>query len=165
MLEKFLSIFLFLFADVRGELDLTALGQEIKSFTSEAKAHLEKLALANNETANRLLTIEQRMVAPTGGYGGDFDGESLGQKVIDSEGFKAMLERGAKSTGAIPIRNFHTKTAVVNATGASQPLVPAQRLAGIITTAQPRLTIRDLLPSGADQQQSGRVRQGTRGYE
>src|SRR5947207_11443790 len=68
MLEKFLSIFLSLLADVRGELDLTALGQDIKAFTGEAKAALDKLSKDNNETLNRLLTIEQKMVAPRGGF-------------------------------------------------------------------------------------------------
>jgi len=149
MLGKFLSLFLFVLADERGELDLTALSSELKAFTGEAKATLQKILDDDNETRNRLLCIEQKMVAPRGGFaGGDFGSESLGALVTQSEGFKAMLERGAKSTGTIPVRSFHTKTAVVNATGSGQPLVAADRLSGIITTAQPRLTIRDLLPSG-----------------
>ena len=130
------------------EPDFAQLTSEVKALGAEAKTAFQKWADDANETRNRLLTIEQKMVAPRGGFAGDFDGgESLGHMVIESEGFKAMLERGAKSTGAIPVRNFH-KTAIVNATGASQPLVAAQRLGGIITTAAPRLTIRDLLPAG-----------------
>jgi len=67
--------------------------------------------------------------------------------------------------GTIPVGDFHSKTAVVNATGASQPLVPAQRVPGIITLAAPRLTVRDLLPSYPATSNLIEVCQGTSGYQ
>ena len=44
---------------------------------------------------------------------------------------------------------MEVKTAIINATGASQPLVPADRLAGFQTTPNRMLTIRDILPASA----------------
>ena len=84
MLGKFLSLFLFVLADERGELDLTALSSELKAFTGEAKATLQKILDDDNETRNRLLCIEQKMVAQRGGFDGDFGGESLGALVTQS---------------------------------------------------------------------------------
>src|SRR5690349_25080083 len=105
MLKAFLSIFSFLLADDRGELDLAVLGQEIKSFTGEAKAALEKLARDGNETANRLLALEQK---GSGGNGGGlgFGEKSIGELFIDSDGFKA-LQAGGRTSGQITIGSFH----------------------------------------------------------
>jgi HK97 family phage major capsid protein len=47
---------------------------------------------------------------------------------------------------AVNVGSIHRKTAMINATGQNQPLVPDQRVGGIITAPNRRLTIRDLLP-------------------
>jgi HK97 family phage major capsid protein len=127
-----------------GELDLTALGAELKGFTTDAKATLEKLDNDRKETGARLLAIEQKMTAPRGGGDGGDYGPSVGQMLIESEGFKA-LRTGARSTGQIRIGSFH-KTAIVNATGQNQPLVADARVPGVVGPGQQRLSVRDLLP-------------------
>src|SRR5207249_8356298 len=125
------------------ETDLTALSQEVKSFTTEAKGTLAKLGENWNEAANRLLTLEQRMTSR--GDGAGMEEKSLGSLVTESEGFKA-LQMGTKSSGQIKIGSFHgTKTALVNATGQNQPLVADMRVPGIIPTSSRKLTVRDLL--------------------
>lgn len=60
---------------------------------------------------------------------------------------------GARVMDPVVVGNFHRhlakmlqKTQIVNATGQNQPLVPDQRVPGIITPAQRRFYIRDLLP-------------------
>jgi HK97 family phage major capsid protein len=68
----------------------------------------------------------------------------------DLTGFK-HLQMGGKSTGAIKIGSFHTKTAIVNATGQNQPLVADMRVPGIVPGVTQRLTVRDLLSQGRTQ--------------
>ncbi len=73
--------------------------------------------------------------------------KSIGQIVAESEEFKAAGKNTARpSMDAVTVGSFH-KTNVVNATGLNQPLVPADRLGGIIMPAQRRLTIRNLIPN------------------
>jgi HK97 family phage major capsid protein len=119
--------------------ELSSIAESVKTFTEATKGTLA-------EQSARLFAIEQKMTAPNGGLGRYGDGgESIGALVANSDGYKA-LARGARSTGAISVGNFH-KTAIVNATGQNQPLVQDYRVPGIIAPGQRRLTIRDLLPS------------------
>jgi HK97 family phage major capsid protein len=109
--------------------------------SEETKAALDKLGKDWDETKARLLAIEQKMVAGGGPGGGDQ--KSIGQMVVESDGFKSM-QKGASRTGAIQLGHLY-KTNVVNASGQNQPLVPDMRVPGIITPGLRRLTIRDLL--------------------
>ena len=121
-------------------------GEEVKTLgtaSEETKKTLEKLGTDWKETSARLLAIEQKLTAPGGG-GQDLP-KSVGELFIQSEGFKAV-QNGANRSGQVKIGALH-KTAIVNATGQNQPLVPDQRVAGIITPGLRRLTVRDLLPS------------------
>jgi len=128
-------------------MDDKALHQKLTGLETDLKGFLGRQDNKFNEYSNRLLTIEQRITSRADGDSYSYGEKSLGQMIVQSEGFKTMPDRGAKSSGAIKVGEVHTKTAVVNANGTGQPLVAAQRLPGIITTAQPRLTVRDLLPS------------------
>jgi HK97 family phage major capsid protein len=71
-------------------------------------------------------------------------GETVGELVVRADGFKAV-QAGARSSGQIRVGNL--KTALVNATGQNQPLVPDMRVPGVVFPVQRRLTVRDLLPS------------------
>lgn len=110
--------------------------------SQETKDALEKLGKDFSTTNARLIAIEQKLTAPTGGPSGE--NKSIGQMMVESDGFKA-LQSGSRSTGRVNVGSFH-KTAVVNATGQNQPLVPDQRLPGILMPGLRRLTVRDLLP-------------------
>jgi HK97 family phage major capsid protein len=114
--------------------DLTALGEELKSFLSTGR-----------EYGSRLLAIEQKITAPNGG-GGSGDGEDIGSTVIQSAEFKAFSGTNRKSTGPISVGSFH-KSNLINATGLNQPLVQAFRMPGIIAPGQQQLTLRNLIPS------------------
>lgn len=109
--------------------------------STETKAALEKLGTQYTEAGARLLAIEQKLTAPGGG-GGD-ETKSIGQTVVESEGFKSLGQRN--STGRIPIGS--TKANLINATGYQQPLVPPYIRPGILTPGLRRLTVRDLMPN------------------
>jgi len=111
--------------------------------STETKAALDKLGEDFSKTNARLMAIEQKLTAPNGGGDGN-QTKSIGEQMIESDGYKA-LKSGSRSTGRVTVGSFH-KTAVVNATGQNQPLVPDQRLAGILMPGLRRLTVRDLLP-------------------
>lgn len=111
---------------------------------------LAKLGTAGNELAagfkeirDRVLDVEQKLAKKPGGDRGE--AKSIGEIVTDSEEYKAVQKSGASNMAAVRVGSFH-KTNIVNASGQNQPLVPSQRVAGIITPAEQRLTIRDLLP-------------------
>jgi HK97 family phage major capsid protein len=91
---------------------------------------------------NRFLQLEQRLDSKGWLGAGDSGGESVGDQIIRSEGFKA-LQRGAKSTGAIHIPNF--KTALLQSYG-STVFVQGDRRP-VVGGIQRRLTVRDVLVS------------------
>lgn len=94
---------------------------------------------------DRIHAVEQKMAEKP--KRPDNEQKSIAEIVSESDEFKACSALGmsARSMSPVVVKSFH-KTQIVNATGQNQPLVPAQRIGGIITPAQQRLTIRDLLP-------------------
>ena len=100
-----------------------------------------ELSAGFKELKDRVLDLEQK-AAHRPGTGGTDEGKSAGQIVAESAEFAAMLK--SREYKMAPV-NISRKT-IANATGASQPLVPADRIGGIIMPANRRLTIRDLLP-------------------
>lgn len=111
--------------------------------SAETKASLETLATNWNEAKARLLAIEQKLVAPGGGQE---QPKSMGEMFTSSENYKSLMAGNSRS-GKVNVGSFNQKTTIVNATGQNQPLVPDQRLPGIIPPGLRPLTIRDLIPS------------------
>ncbi len=93
-----------------------------------------------DDFAFRLLEVEQKLAKKPGG-GGDVE-KSAGQLVIESPEYQAMLKSGEFKMNKVAIQ----RKVIANATGQNQPLVPVQRVPGIIAPATRRLTVRDLLP-------------------
>jgi HK97 family phage major capsid protein len=116
---------------------LESLGAEIRSFT-------EKVSSTIAEQSSRLLALEQKATSPR--YGSDYNEQSqtIGEKLIGSENFKAFTSAGLPRSGKIRIGDLH-KTALVNSTLGSSTLVQADRR-GILPPIQRRLTVRDVLP-------------------
>ena len=112
-----------------------------RSTSVETKAALEKLADRSAELAEKCLEIERRVAD-------GFDGakqaqeDTAGELLVKSDSFKAMAEGRSK------FARVEMKAAIINATGQNQPLVPADRLVGIINNPNRILTIRDVLPVG-----------------
>lgn len=151
-------------ADLDLAVQLKALGDkqdELKSVTAEMKTFMEKAnneidtakslsnetksaisALAEKATAltDRCLELEQKMSARNDDS--EKSNETIGETFIKSDEWKQLQTKRSGSA------RIELKTAIVNATGQNQPLVPADRLAGIITNPNRVLTIRDLIPVG-----------------
>ena len=108
----------------------------------EAKAEtvgkLEELSKQYDELYERVQTVEQKGAAVSESR----DVYNLGAEFVKSDAFKAMQEG---NTGRA---RMEVKTAIINATGQNQPLVPSDRdVSGIYQTPNRNLRIRDLLPS------------------
>jgi HK97 family phage major capsid protein len=129
---------------------------ELKTFLNKQDTELKQLLTKNDgrikdtesklgEAVARLFSLEQFVSArPPGGSGAGFgSSKSIGETMIESEGF-AFLQKGGRDSGKINIESFH-KTTIINAPGQNQPLVPDYRMPGIVPPGMPALTVRDAL--------------------
>jgi len=117
---------------------LTKLGEEGIKLSDNVKALMDRMTETEQKLAKR----------PNGEDAGNAI-KSAGQIVAESEQFKAAgASKGKPEMEAVNIGSFH-KTNIINATGASQPLVPGDRLGGIVMPVNRRLTIRQLLPNNS----------------
>lgn len=125
---------------------------EVKRFstiTAETNTALKEAGEKTIKLQGDLVELQQKMdkvsqqIAAGGGAG---DVKTIGQIVIESDQFKAAGKSVKPQMDSVEVGSFH-KTAIVNATGQNQPLVPSQRLA-MVQPAERPLTIRDLLPGG-----------------
>lgn len=121
----------------------TITGQTNEKLT-EAATDAKKAQEAVVEIKARMLEIEQAIVK-----GPDTSAKAAktpGELFTASDEYKSVGNAKKVNTGWVDVGSFH-KTAIINATGQNQPLVMADRIAGIITPANRRLTIRNLIPS------------------
>lgn len=112
----------------------------VKNVESETKSAMEKLAAKAGELTEKCLELERKMTA--GAESGQKAEESLGEQFVKSDAFQAMAQGRSK------FARIELKTAIINATGYNQPLVPGQRIPGIVNNPNRVLTIRDVLPVG-----------------
>lgn len=119
----------------------------LKAMQAQAEA-MERLTDQNRELKTRMLEVEQKGVRnPRGAGFGDGGGPGeLTDLIIKSDGLAAFTKGMAPSV-KIQVPSRLLKTAIINASGASQPLVAADRRPGIVTPPQRRFTIRDILAS------------------
>jgi HK97 family phage major capsid protein len=118
-----------------GEFDVA------RSTSAETKGALEKLSDKAAELTEKCLEIERRVADGFDGAQKAAD-ETAGELLVKSDSFKAMVEGRSK------FARVEMKAAIVNAAGQNQPLVPSDRLVGIIQNPNRILTIRDVLPVG-----------------
>lgn len=111
-----------------------------KSLSNETKSAISALAEKATALTDRCLELEQKMSARADDN--EKSTETIGEMFVKSDEWKTMQTKRAGSA------RLELKTAIVNATGQNQPLVPADRLAGIITNPNRVFTIRDLIPVG-----------------
>ena len=125
---------------IRAEGTITA---EQNAKLKELGENGNKIADSVNDLKSQILEVQQKLVKnPTGG---NEQPKSIGQMVAESDEFKfATATKNARNMAPVTVGSFH-KTNIVNASGQNQPLVPADRLPGIVTPINRRLMIRDLL--------------------
>lgn len=111
-----------------------------KAVEAETKAAMEKLSAKAGELTEKCLDLERKLTA--GAEQGQKAEETLGEQFVKSDAFKAMAEGRSK------FARIELKTAIINATGQNQPLVPSMRVPGIVANPNRVLTIRDVLPVG-----------------
>lgn len=117
---------------------------DAKSMTTETKNALEALGAKATEVVDRLIALEQKAAKLPEQADRVL---SLGEQFIKMEGF-AKWQATRQGALRMEMPELSNKAAIVNATGQNQPLVPAQRIPGIIYEPERPLTIRDLLPVG-----------------
>ena len=120
---------------MQGEIDTA------QSASVESKNALEKLTEKAAALTDRCVALEQRGEAAAAEIN-----ESMGERFVNSDEFKAVQDRRA----GIARVDWDVKTAIINTFPASsvQPLVQGDRLGGIHTVPNRRLTLKDLLPTG-----------------
>lgn len=126
------------FSDIEATFEKMA--DEVKnagSVSVETKAEVEKLAGDYNALYDRVQEIEQKGVK----LHEENQEFNLGAEFVKCDQFKDIQE------GRTRAARLEVKTAIINATGQNQPLVPADRLSGFHTTPNRILTIRDILPA------------------
>lgn len=120
---------------------------EIKNLgkvTEDTKKAADEALVKHNELAARMTDLEQKMVRPEGAASGR---KSAGQQVVESEELKAFLGGSRKGTVSIAVKAI-ISALTTDANGSAGDLIVPQRVDGIITPPQRRMTIRDLLTPG-----------------
>lgn len=111
---------------------LNELGTKANKLTEDILAIRTQIV----DMAQKMATLPQGLPAS--------EAKTIADLVLASDEFKAAAKMGRMEP--VNIGSFH-KTQIVNATGHNQPLVPDQRVPGIITPAQQRLYMRDIIPA------------------
>jgi len=111
--------------------------KELGQVSQETKGKLEEITKQYDELYERLQVVEQK-----GASMAEEKEVSVGKQFIESTAFKDMME------GRTSRARMEFKTAIINATGQNQPLVPSDRdTSGIYHLPNRNLRIRDILPS------------------
>lgn len=114
--------------------------------TDETKQKADEALIKHNEISARLTEIEQKMVRD-GGDGERQGRKTAGQHVAESEELKSFLAGGRKGRVSIAVKAI-ISALTTDANGSAGDLIVPQRIDGIITPPQRRMTIRDLLTPG-----------------
>lgn len=112
--------------------------KELGEVKVETKAKLDAMAKQYDDLYNRVQAVEQKGAITTQ----KDDYYNLGEEFIKSDAFQSMV------SGATGRARMEIKTAIINATGQNQPLVPSDRdTSGIYTTPNRNLRLRDVIRS------------------
>lgn len=122
------------------ETELKTLG----TLTAETKAKADEALVKHNEISARITEIEQKMVQRTTDAP---ERKSLGQAVSEHEDVKAFLAGGGKGRVSVSVKAI-ISALTTDADGSAGDLIVPDRLPGIITPPQRRLTVRSLITPG-----------------
>jgi HK97 family phage major capsid protein len=133
---------------LKTKLEVLAEDLKAKPGNEEVKASVDKVLVdigkMRSEHEERLTALEQK--ASKSNLFTDTQVEQTpGEIVVKSEQWEQFKKHNLKKSEKIEIGQFNLKTAIVNATGQNQPLVPAQRVPGIMEPLRQPLRIRDLI--------------------
>lgn len=148
-------------AEIKEHIDtgIKGLTEKLADFADKAKKEMATVGAESKETKEKidktLADIGDMQAAIKGietelskskahAEGGEV--KSFGQRVIESEQYKELAARGFRKGDRMTIE-LPGKSAIINATGQNQPLVPADRRPGIVVANMEQPTIRGLLSS------------------
>lgn len=123
--------------------------KEASKMSTETKAAVEKLCLEGQKIGERIQELEQKLAKK---QKEEVEEKSIGQVFLESDSFK-NLKNGNSRAASVSfekslIDEMEAKTAMINARGLNQPLVPQMRVPGIVRPVDRRLRIRDVLRVG-----------------
>lgn len=138
-----------------GGIEIEVLKKALTDQGAAVKEYFEKQMTMMQELKVRQLDVEQKLARKPMTGAADFSGNGIGEltkMIIGSSGL-AAFQKGDTPSVSIKVPAHLFKTAVANAVGQNQPLVPADRQPGIVFGPQRRFTIRDLfaqIPTGSN---------------
>lgn len=133
-------------AALAGGIMLNTTPTDLKALHEASKKAFDSMQEKNRELTSRLLEVEQKLAhRPSGGgeFGSGGGIAEMADLIMKSDQAAAFIKGSAPSV-QISIPRGMFKSAIINATGSSQPLVAADRSPGIVFAPQRRFTIRDL---------------------
>lgn len=123
---------------------------EINTFKAKSEAELKETGKVATDTkaaldglADRLLGLEQKMASRHSGLI-NTETKSVGQQVIESEGFKAFAAGNADKT-RIEIKAATLTSATSDSAGSVGAAIVPHRVPGIVTPPERAMTIRDVI--------------------
>jgi HK97 family phage major capsid protein len=135
--------------------DLINVQNELKVLLAEARKQYEENGSVASKLANQIETLKKEVqekfalvesrLTKNPVEEKSVEAKTAGQQLIATQNWLNFKNSGFLTTGAVNVGSLHQK-AIINAEGLGQPLVQAQRLAGIVTGPERKLTVRDLLP-------------------
>lgn len=123
------------------ETELKNLGK----VTEETKKAADEALVKMNEIGARVGELEQLLAGEKGDKTDTL--KSVGQTVVESDELKEFVKSGGKGRVSIAVKAI-ISALTTDANGSAGDLIVPQRQDGIITPAQRRMTIRDLLTPG-----------------
>lgn len=115
----------------------TAEAKDAGSVSADTKSTVDGIAEQLNAIGDRIHQIEQKGAHEQGAS----EPNDIGSDFIKSDAYKSLTNPQNPAGRA----RMEMKTAIINATGQNQPLVPADRASGIIHEPNRMLRIRDIL--------------------
>lgn len=125
--------------ELKGQLDKQA--EEIKAHgetSAKTAKSIDELDKRIVELNNEIIELQKASQRP--GYGGSEPAKSIGQQFVESEQYKSMISRGAKSSDPFMVKGLTSDSASAGV------LVEPYRYPQIIAPQDRPLRIRDLLP-------------------
>ncbi|WP_448031538.1 phage major capsid protein [Bradyrhizobium liaoningense] len=128
-----------------GETTQTEL-KNLGNITTETKKSADDALIKHTEISQRMTELEQKMTQLRQG-GGPERQKTIGEQVTENAEVLDFLKAGRKGRVSMKLKAI-ISSLTTDANGSAGDLIVPQRLAGIITPPQRRMTIRDLITPG-----------------
>lgn len=127
--------------------ELIQLLQETHKETLEKYQAAEKAMLEIPEMKSQMQTLEQQLARKGGGGapGGGDEVKSIGQQLVESNGFKSFLESGGSTPTRIQVKAVGT---IGSGAGYAGPMIAPMTITEPVALPRRRMTVRQLLAPG-----------------